>query len=93
MTDTALKLFIYDDSLCRIGWSLGFHDRFVESTSDFGRVGESDIGVFAAVDREGRFFCDVAVEGHFGFRSAKTVAQEVIKRDEHKNIPKYFIVW
>ena len=33
-----VETFIYDDSLCRIGWSLGFHDRFVESTSDFGRV-------------------------------------------------------
>lgn len=43
-----VEIFIYDDSLCRIGWSLGFHDRFVESASDFGRVGESDIGVFAA---------------------------------------------
>lgn len=71
MTGYGVEIFIYDDSLCRIGWSLGFHDRFVESASDFGRVGESDIGVFAAVDRKGRFFCDVAVEGHFGFRSAK----------------------
>jgi len=29
----------------------------------------------------------------FAFDPQKTVAQEVIKRDEHRNIPKYFIVW
>lgn len=66
-----VETFVDDNRFRCIGRRFGFDDRFVESASDFGRVGESDIGVFAAVDRKGRFLCDVAVEGHFGFRSAK----------------------
>ena len=66
-----VETFVDDNRFRCISRRFGFDDRFVETASDFGRVGESDIGVFAAVDRKGRFFCDVAVEGHFCFRSAK----------------------
>lgn len=50
-----VETFVDDNRFRCISRRFGFDDRFVETASDFGRVGESDIGVFAAVDRKGRF--------------------------------------
>ena len=65
MTDTALKFLLM--MIGRVVCGFGCHERFVESASDFGCVGKSDIQVFSAVDCKGCFFGYFTIEYDSGF--------------------------
>lgn len=62
-----VETFVDDDRFCREVRRFDFYERFVETAFDFGRVGESDVGVFPAVDCKGRFFSYFTIEYDSGF--------------------------
>ena len=62
-----VETFVDDNRFRCIGRRFGFDDRFVESASDFGCVGKSDIQVFSAVDCKGCFFGYFTIEYDSGF--------------------------
>lgn len=63
----SVEIFVDDDRFCRVVCGFGCHERFVESASDFGCVGKSDIQVFSAVDCKGCFFGYFTIEYDSGF--------------------------